>query len=112
VTACLKALSFAATQGMLHLVLETNCKIQRDALFSYGWDAGHDGILLREIKFLIVSSFNVVKVMCAPRSCNNVAHKLADNGVVTVHGSPSVWVTSLPNFVTDLVTSELMLSEG
>jgi hypothetical protein len=28
------------------------------------------------------------------------------------HMSPSVWVTCLPSFVTDLVVTKLMLSEG
>jgi hypothetical protein len=99
-------------QGMMQLELETDCKNLRDALCSDVWDLDHDGVLLREIKFLIASSFNTVKVMYAPRSCNSIAHKLAADRAMSEHDSPSVWVTNLLSFVTDLVTNELMLIEG
>ena len=37
------------------------------------WDDSHDGVIIRELKFLILSCFNDVKVLFAPRMCNKVA---------------------------------------
>jgi hypothetical protein len=74
---CLKALNFASNQGMMTLEIETDYKCLRDALTSNDWDDSHDGVIIRELKFLILSYFNDVKVLFAPRMCNKVAHHLA-----------------------------------
>ena len=52
------------------LEIETDCKCLRDTLTSNDWDDSHDGVIIRELKFLILSCFNDVKVLFAPRMCN------------------------------------------
>jgi hypothetical protein len=55
-------------------------KCLRDALTSNDWDDSHDGVIVRELKFLILSCFNDVKVLFTSRMCNKVAHHLATIG--------------------------------
>jgi hypothetical protein len=40
--------------------IETDCKCLRDTLTSNDWDDSHDGLIIRELKFLILSCFNDV----------------------------------------------------
>jgi hypothetical protein len=107
--ACLKALQFAADKGMTTLEVEMDCQNLRNALLSSDWDAAHEGTIFRELKFLIAVFFNDVIVKCSPRSCNLVAHKLAQEGAGLESGSCNVWLENFPVFVTDLVTSEVSL---
>jgi hypothetical protein len=59
-------------------------------------------VIIRELKFLILSCFNDVKVLFALRMCNKVAHHL------TTIGSDSqelIWMYNFPDVVSDLVAA-------
>jgi hypothetical protein len=70
-------------------------------------DAAQEGTILREIKFLIRSSFNEVHVLFATRACNQVAHRLASESARLENGNNCVWQESIQDFVTDLLVNDL-----
>jgi hypothetical protein len=110
--ACLQALRCIAEQGMMAIELETDCLNLKNALRSNEWDASPKGMLIREIKFFLHSSFNTVIPMFAPRSCNAVAHRLAQFGVALENDSCVLWLENFSAFVTDLVASDISLSSS
>jgi hypothetical protein len=79
--ACLQAFRAAAEQGMMTIEVETDCQTPKNALQSTNWDAAPEGMIFRELKFFIRTSFNDVLLLCAPHSCNSVAHTLAQEGI-------------------------------
>jgi ribonuclease HI len=103
---CYEALTFAAEQGMVALEVETDCLQLKQALLTRDLDAAREGIIFREIKFLIRSSFNEVHVLFAP-ACNQVAHRLASECVRLENDNKCVWQESIPDFVTDLLANDL-----
>ena len=84
-------------------------KCLRDALTSNDWDDSHDGVIVRELKFLILSCFNDVKVLFTSRMCNKVAHHLATIGS---DSQELIWMYNFLDVVSDLVVSDLKLCEG
>jgi hypothetical protein len=64
---------------------------------------------IRELKFLILSCFNDVKVLFAPRICNKVAHHLATIGS---DSQKLIWLYNFLDVISNLVASNLMLCEG
>jgi hypothetical protein len=91
------------------LEIETDSKCLQDTLTSNDWDDSHDGLIIRELKFLILSCFNNVMMLFAPRMCNKVAHHLATIGS---DSQELIWLYNFPDIVSDLVASDLMLCEG
>jgi hypothetical protein len=90
--------------------LETDCLNLKNALHSDEWDAAPKGMLIREIKIFLRSSFNTAIPMFAPRTCNAIAHRLAQFGVELENVSSVCWLEDFPAFVTDLVASDISLS--
>jgi hypothetical protein len=60
----------------------------------------------RDLRIFIRLNFNSIKVSYAPRSCNNVAHALADYGARR-RELRQLWPESLPNDIIVRVASEL-----
>jgi len=58
----------------------------------------------------MASSFNYVSLLHVSRSCNVVAHKLAQVGIGFDQDVSLVWLENYPAYVTDLVASDLSLS--
>jgi hypothetical protein len=110
--ACLQALRVAAEQGMMTIEVETDCQTLKNALQSTEWDAAPEGMIFRELKFFIGASFNDVLLLFAPRSCNAVAHRLAQEGIALDPGSSMFWLVSFPTLVTELVARDLSLCVG
>jgi hypothetical protein len=106
--ACWKALLFAADHGMMSLEVETVCVLLQQALSSREWDAAPEGILFKELQFLLLTSFNHVKVKSVSRVCNRVAHRLASEGA-GLGGGDHVWPDGYPDFVSNLLANDLLL---
>jgi hypothetical protein len=94
--ACLQALRVAAEQGMMTIKVETNCQTLKNAFQSTEWDEAPEGMIFREPKFFIGASFNDVLLLFAPRSCNAVAHRLAQEGIALDPGSEYVLAGEFP----------------
>jgi ribonuclease HI len=78
--ACIEALQIAANRGMHRVIVETDSQILVKALRSDEMDRAPSGVLLREAKFIMATLFSSVEVLHVPRSCNSVAHGLAQVG--------------------------------
>jgi hypothetical protein len=81
----------------------------KQALSSRDFDAAPEGVLFREIKFLMLSSFNDVKIRSIPRMCNSVAHRLASEGTRLLGGAQNLWLEGNPDFVNSLLANDLSL---
>jgi ribonuclease HI len=90
------ALEAAASQGMQHIILETDSQILVKALQTNEHDPSRGGVLFREAKFVLAtmpSSWSIVHVI---RSGNSVAHDLARLGRGRDPDHPIVWMHPLP----------------
>jgi hypothetical protein len=110
-TACLEAMRFTTKQGMMAIELETGCLNLKIAIQSREWDQAPEGMLIREIRFFISSSFNNVSLLHVSRSCNVVAHSVAHEGATLNSGSRLVWLENFPAFVNELSYTERWLME-
>jgi ribonuclease HI len=80
--ACIAALQAAADHGLQNIVLESDSLILVRALQSDLYDRARGGMLFREAKYIMAMNFNTVIAVHTPRSCNVVAHTLAQFGGV------------------------------
>jgi ribonuclease HI len=78
--AVLHALSLASDAGMSRLLLETDAITIRTALTSNAYDLSPIGMIIRDIKYHMLTEFIEVKVVFQSRSSNLVADKLAEFG--------------------------------
>ncbi|RLN29958.1 hypothetical protein C2845_PM05G12440 [Panicum miliaceum] len=101
--ACIAALQAAADHGLHNIILETDSTILVKALQTDAYDRARDGMLFREAKYIMAMNFSSVVVAYAPRSCNSLAHDLAQFGRNRDPDDPTVWEHPLPDFVNDLV---------
>jgi hypothetical protein len=67
---------------MIAFEMETDCLNLKNAIPFSDWDATPEGMLIRELRFFISSSYNNIILLHMSRSCNTVAHRLAHEGVV------------------------------
>jgi ribonuclease HI len=102
--ACTQALQAAATWGMVNVQVETDAQNLVEALRGQELDLAPEGVVYRDLRIFIRLNFNSVKVSYAPRSCNNVAHALADYGARR-RELRQLWPESLPNDVIVRVVS-------
>lgn len=70
----------AADYGMGRVHFETDCISLQKAVSSSNQDRGPLGVLFREIKFILQTSFIEFKILYCPRACNIPAHVLAASG--------------------------------
>ena len=75
--ACLKAIEFATEVGFGRIIIETDSTVLATALLSNELDNARIGVLFREAKFPLFTSFIEFKVHVCKRVCNSVAHVLA-----------------------------------
>jgi hypothetical protein len=52
-------------------------------------------------------AYDDVKLLVCKRTCNNVAHVLANQGAMLEDSNQNVWIAELPHFVTELCGGEL-----
>jgi hypothetical protein len=76
------------------------------AIQSKSYDLTDIGILLREVRSNCVGSFEVFEFSFCHKSCNKIAHELAEFERLAEEGCLG-WANVTPNFVSDLVVSEI-----
>jgi len=104
--ACIEALLIAADRGMQRVIVETDSQTLVKALLSDEMDRASSGVFFREAKFIMATLFSSVEVLHTTRSCNSVAHGLAQVGRSRDLGHPGVWMNPLPTFVNDLLVCD------
>jgi hypothetical protein len=62
--------------------------------------------VIREVRNLFSLQFDVIKVVYCRRACNSVAHELA-KGAAFGSSTPVVWSGQFPEFVCNLVNSDI-----
>ena len=109
--ACIEALQVAADHGMQRVIVETDSQTLVKALQSDVMDWAPSGVLFREAKFIMATSFTSVEILYVLRSCNFVAHGLTRVGRRRDLGYPALWMNPLPALVNDLLMRELAESQ-
>ena len=104
--ACISALQAAVVHGMHNIVVETDSQILVKALQTCEYDLASGGVLFREAKFILSTSFSSWSVIHVYRSCNMVAHELARVGRDRHPDHPIIWMHPLPAFVNNLLVSD------
>lgn len=90
--ACIYALQFASDAGMGWVVLETDATVLKLALVSNEHDWSRHGVILRDSKFILLTSIIVFKVVCCNCGCNLLADTLAANGAYMDPDATDVWL--------------------
>ena len=91
--AALHSLERTTQLGMARIILETDATELVWGLKSEDLDHSVDGILFRQIKDLIDSSFDYCEIRHCPRNCNMVADCLAKYGANVVSSGSSVFMS-------------------
>jgi len=103
----LRSIERVAELGMTRIIIETDAEILGRALTSEEYDRGSDGGLFRQIRNLMDSQFVFCSVSVCPRICSSVADKLAAHGASAINAGSCVFMSQIPNFVYDLVSSDM-----
>lgn len=104
--AMFKAIKLAEQFGMGRVIFATDCLNLKQALCSDIADHAALGILFREAKFILQTSFFEFKVVHCNRKCNVPAHLLANLGTsASMEGQ--VWLTNLPPNVNAAVVDDV-----
>jgi len=106
--AALRGLEKAAELGMTRIVLETDAATLGNALTSEVIDRSSNGCLLRQIRDFMSSQFVQFEISVCSRACNKVADCFAAYGACVLDADSSVFWSDAPNFVTDLVSGDLL----
>jgi hypothetical protein len=109
--ACTATTEGAATLGFHRVVFESDCQILVNALKNGSYDLSVLGVLIREARSVCISSFESYEFNYCPRSCNKIAHELAQHGLCADDECVG-WADSAPDFVSVMVTSEIAESSG
>ena len=109
--ACVAATEGASALGLNRVIFESDCRTLVTALKTHSHDLSPIGVLLQEIRSNCISSFETFEFRFAPRSCNSVAHSLAQYGL-HAETDCSAWEGSAPVFVSVLVASDVAVQCG
>ena len=103
--ACVAAAEGASAIGLHRVIFESDCQTLVYALQSRSHDLAPIGVLLKEVRSICIGSFESYSFQFVPRTCNAVAHLLAQHGLRS--DSTCVgWEDDAPSFIVDLVASE------
>ncbi|TVU30824.1 hypothetical protein EJB05_22468 [Eragrostis curvula] len=108
-SACLMALKACSEQGMVSIQIKTDCF---NPMKTSTYDCSPGGVLFREARSLVSLFFNNVEFIHLPRTGNRCAHELALYGLSRDPKQPELWLDPLPEFVTELMTRDLVGSVG
>ena len=108
--ACIESLKLAICLGMYQVIVETDSNQLFYALKDDELDNGINAAVIREGRDLLSLQFSVTQVVYCPRACNNVAHELARFGATLASSTPVVWAEDFPEFICNLVNSDLAVS--
>ena len=103
--ACVAAVEGAAELGLHRVIFESDCRNLIMAIQSKSHDLALIGVLLKEVRSICIGSFETSSFQFAPRSCNEVAHRLAQHGL-RADAACVGWEDEAPDFLVDLVASE------
>ncbi|XBI85627.1 hypothetical protein VPH35_093751 [Triticum aestivum] len=103
------AVNEASRMGCQRVILETNAAVLKQAITSDLYDYSSLGVVFKEIRAVMQSSFQSCKVETCPRACNIPAHCLAAHGVTMERRSYQIWLDPLPRDVKYLVAGESSL---
>lgn len=95
--ACVRAIEFASEVGLSRIISETDAALLKSALLTNEFDTARHGVLFREAKFLLATSFTDFKVFSCKRECNSVAHVLVTHGA---HMAQGVLCTGMSPYLT------------
>lgn len=101
--ACLEALRQANALGISRVEIETDSLSLQKALMNEEFDFSTSGWLVREARNLLLVDFEVLAICHCNRSCNAVAHELAQSSMSRDPDEPLRWLDPLPPFVQDLL---------
>lgn len=104
-TACVQAIEAANEMGIHQVIFESDSLQLVNATNSGDHDLSSIGVMLPEARSLCFASFDAFHFHFCKRSCNSIAHNLADYG----HRAGVVctwWKDDAPSFVWDLVASD------
>ena len=105
--AALKAIQRAAQLGMTRIILETDASVLVSALRSIDIDRSVHGCLVRQIQDLMQMHFSCCSLSLCNRSCNKVANLLATYGASMLASDSEMYISQVPEFVKELVSSDL-----
>ena len=86
---------------------DTDRQLLVQAIKGTNQDLEVNGSLFREIKFLASLNFSMFEIIYCPRTCNKVAHVLADFGAKLDHNNVVIWFQEAPDFVNVLLASDV-----
>ena len=109
--ACPAATEGASALGLHRVIFESDSQTLVHALQSKSHDLAEIGVLLREIRSECIGSFESFEFSFCPRSCNKVAHDIAQFGLRTETGCTG-WADDAPEFVSGLIASEFAEQNG
>jgi hypothetical protein len=98
--------------GCQKIILETDAVVLKQSITSDLYDYSNLGVLFREIRPVMQSSFHSCKVEVCPWACDISAHCLATYGVGMEQTSCHIWLDPFPGYVKDLVTGSLSSSSN
>ena len=110
--AVLHPLQFATDMGISKIELETDAINLQVAMTSSRMDQSTNGVLFRDIKFLMYNKFVLVQVLHNPRSCNVLADGLAKLGVELGPSAVQIWSDSYHQRVNRLVAADKSSASG
>jgi ribonuclease HI len=105
--ACLEALKAYSDQGMLRVLIESDCSILVSAMKKSGYEYSPVGVLIEEAKSFIMLNFVNVEFLFIPRSCNACADELARVGFTRDPDWPGLWFDPFPESVMPLLARDL-----
>ena len=97
--AILQTIRNTSQMGCSRVQFEVDASNLEKAITSTEYDLSSLGPLFKEIKALICTAYDDVKISSCKRSCNVVAHELAARGALLGDSNQVIWVADLPQFV-------------
>jgi hypothetical protein len=92
-------------------VFESDCQTLVNAVKTRSYDLSVIGVLLKEIRSQCICSFEFFDFCFATRSCNKVAHSLAQYGL-RADSECTGWEGCAPDFISDVVASDAAVRQG
>ena len=105
--AWMMALEAASVNGMMRIIIETDCSCLVSALKSTAFDQAPAGFWFMDTRIFMSLNFIFADVVFVPRDCNWCAHEMAHQYLYRDLGE-HVWFDPLSNFVTALALRGVM----
>jgi ribonuclease HI len=110
-SAFVAAIESMSNLGSFRVIFESDSLSLVNALKTGDADLSDIGVLFREARSLCVLAFDAFEFRFCRRSCNKVAHAIAQHGK-TLGVQNLLWLDDEPDFVIGLVASDLATHQG